>query len=137
MVIGGDEAESIDINEWQISAIESCKNLGSTIQTNGLIEKEIKSKINQGCLKWRSLSGVLLDKRIPDKLKRKIYIFIVKTTILYSSETWSTKELDERSLQTMEMRMLRMIAGVTRNDKVRSTRIFGSLKEVKCPLRLR
>ncbi|CAK9294254.1 unnamed protein product [Gordionus sp. m RMFG-2023] len=63
MVIGGDE-KSIDINEWQISAIESCKYLGSTLQTNGTIEKEIKSKINQGWLKSKSLSGVLFDKRI-------------------------------------------------------------------------
>ncbi|XP_065323210.1 uncharacterized protein LOC135930355 [Gordionus sp. m RMFG-2023] len=73
MVIGGDETESIDINEWQISAIESCKYLGSPIQTNGTIQKEIESKLNEGWLKWRSLSGVLFDKRIPHKLKGKIY----------------------------------------------------------------
>ncbi|XP_065318873.1 uncharacterized protein LOC135926868 [Gordionus sp. m RMFG-2023] len=90
IVIGEDKTESIDINEWHIPAIENCKYLDSTIQ-NGTIEKEIKSKINQGC-----------------------------------SETWPTKESDERSLQTMEMRMLRMIAGVTRN-KMQSTRILGSL----------
>ncbi|CAK9296394.1 unnamed protein product [Gordionus sp. m RMFG-2023] len=136
MVIGGDETESIDINDWQISAIESCKYLGSTIQTNGTIEKEIKSKINQGWLKWRSLSGVLFDKRIPHKLKGKIYSSIVQPTILYSSETWPTKESDEGSLQTMKMRMLRMIAGVTRKDKVRSTRILNSLKVVPIQTKL-
>ncbi|XP_065320674.1 uncharacterized protein LOC135928212 [Gordionus sp. m RMFG-2023] len=48
IVIEGDETESIDINEWQILAIENCKYLGSTIQTKGTIEKEIKCKINQG-----------------------------------------------------------------------------------------
>ncbi|CAK9296378.1 unnamed protein product [Gordionus sp. m RMFG-2023] len=96
MVIGGDETESIDINDWQISAIKSCKYLGSTIQTNGTIEKEIKNKINQGWLKWGSLSGVLFDKRISHKLKGKIYSSIVQPTILYSSETWPTKESDER-----------------------------------------
>ncbi|XP_065322634.1 uncharacterized protein LOC135929834 [Gordionus sp. m RMFG-2023] len=53
MVIGGDETENIDTNEWQILAIENCKYLGSFIQT-----KEIKSKINQGWLKWRSLSAL-------------------------------------------------------------------------------
>ncbi|CAK9292807.1 unnamed protein product [Gordionus sp. m RMFG-2023] len=136
MVIGRDETESIDINDWQISAIESCKYLGSTIQTNGTIEKEIKSKINQGWLKWRSLSGVLFDKRIPYKLKGKIYSSIVQPTILYSSETWPTKESDERSLLTMEMRMLRMIAGVTRKDKVRITRILNSLKVVPIKTKL-
>ncbi|CAK9289922.1 unnamed protein product, partial [Gordionus sp. m RMFG-2023] len=136
MVIGGDETECIDINEWQILAIESCKYLGSTIQTNGTIEKEIKSKINQGWLKWRSLSGVLFDKRIPHTLKGKIYSSIIQTTILYSSETWPTKESDERSLQTMEMRILRMIAGVTRKDKVRSTRILSSLKVVPIKTKL-
>ncbi|XP_065318802.1 uncharacterized protein LOC135926799 [Gordionus sp. m RMFG-2023] len=85
--------------------------------------------MNQVWLKWRSLSGVLFDKRIPHKLKGKIYSSIVQPTILYGSETWPTKESDERS-QTMEMRMLRMITGVTKKDKVQSTRILGSLKVV-------
>ncbi|XP_065322600.1 uncharacterized protein LOC135929806 [Gordionus sp. m RMFG-2023] len=124
----GDETKIIDINEWRISAIESCKYLVTTLQTNGTIENEIKSKINQGWLKCGSLSGVLFDKRILHKLKGKIYSSIVKPTITYSSNTWPTKVSDERSLQIMEMRILRMIAGVTRKDKVRNTRIIGSLK---------
>ncbi|XP_065320715.1 uncharacterized protein LOC135928239 [Gordionus sp. m RMFG-2023] len=95
---------------------------------NGTIEKRIKSEINQEWLKCRSLSGVLFDKKIPHKFKVKIYSSIVQQTILYSSETWPTKESDE--LQTIEMRMLRMIAGLTRKDKVRSTRILSSLKVV-------
>ncbi|XP_065321251.1 uncharacterized protein LOC135928723 [Gordionus sp. m RMFG-2023] len=55
---------------------------------------------------------------------------MLQPTILYSSETWPTLKSDERSLQTMEMRMLRMIAKVTRKNKVRSTRILGSLEGV-------
>ncbi|CAK9291535.1 unnamed protein product [Gordionus sp. m RMFG-2023] len=41
------------------------------------------------------------------------------------SETWPTNESDERSLQTMEMRMLRMIAGVTRSAQYKNTKWYG------------
>ncbi|XP_065317702.1 uncharacterized protein LOC135926000 [Gordionus sp. m RMFG-2023] len=112
MVIG-DEIESIDINEWQILPIE--KIMGSTIQTNGSMEKEIKKSLT---------------------LKGKDYSSIVQPTILYSLETWPTKESDERSLQTMDMRMLRMIAGVSRKDKVR-TRILEGLKVVPIKTKIR
>ena len=70
--------------------------------------------------RWRDLSGVIYDKKIPIKLKVKLYTTIVRPALLYGSETWVVRRKEEQMLEKTEMRMLRRIKGVTIRDKVRS-----------------
>ncbi|KAK6760934.1 hypothetical protein RB195_022125 [Necator americanus] len=71
---------------------------------------------------------VLCDKKVPVRLKSKIYRTVVRPVALYGCECWPTTKALERVLHAMEMRMLRWTIGVTlkekvSNDTVRS--IFG------------
>ncbi|KAJ8729865.1 hypothetical protein PYW07_016903 [Mythimna separata] len=50
--------------------------------------------------------------------------------ILYGSECWTVKKMDEKRVHVAEMRMLRWMCGVIRMDKVRNEYIRGSLKVV-------
>ncbi|KAK6742827.1 hypothetical protein RB195_010223 [Necator americanus] len=73
-------------------------------------------------------TGVLCDKKVPVRLKSKIYRTVVRPVALYGCECWPTMKALERVLHAMEMRMLRWTIGVTlkekvSNDTVRS--IFG------------
>jgi hypothetical protein len=79
-------------------------------------------------MKWRQVSGAICDRRMPLKLKAKIYKTIIRPVVFYGSECWATKVSDERRLHLTEMRMLRWMCRVTRIDRIRYEYIRGSLK---------
>ena len=47
---------------------------------------------------------------------------------MYGSEVWSLTSKTESKLQAAEMRVLRLIMGVTRKDRMRNSRIREELK---------
>ena len=78
--------------------------------------------------KWKELSEVLCDRRMPVAVKGKVYRTKVRPVLIYGSETWTMKRHEEECLQRTEMRMLRWILGLTLRDKKRNDdirRILG------------
>ncbi|EYC06858.1 hypothetical protein Y032_0073g739 [Ancylostoma ceylanicum] len=69
-------------------------------------------------MKWRSVTGVLCDKNIPERLKSKVYRTVVRPVALYGAECWAATKEVERRLSGMEMKMLRWMAGITRLDRI-------------------
>src|SRR5215469_6558548 len=63
--------------------------------------------------------GVLCDKKVPLKVKGKFYATVVRPSMTYASECWALRKDQERRLQVAEMRMLRMMMGITRKDRCR------------------
>ncbi|KAJ8709706.1 hypothetical protein PYW08_009710 [Mythimna loreyi] len=111
--------------------------LGSLIQGNGEIDRDVAHRINSGWMKWRQVTGTTCDPRMPLKLKGKIYKSVIRPVLLYGSECWALKKTDEKRLHVAEMRMLRWMCGVTRMDKVRNEYIRGSLKVAPVTEKLR
>jgi hypothetical protein len=64
-------------------------------------------------MKWRQASGVLCDKRVPQKLKGKFYRMTIRPAMLYGAECWPTKRRHIQQLSVTEMRMLCWICGHT------------------------
>ena len=56
-----------------LQCAESFKYLGSTIAAEGSKEMEITRRFQTGWTNWRDVSEVLSDRRMPGKLKRKVY----------------------------------------------------------------
>ena len=48
--------------------------------------------------------------------------------MLYGAETWATTKRQEKRIEVTEMRMLRWICGVNRNDKIRNEDIRGTTR---------
>src|SRR3954466_15564371 len=80
----------------------------------------MKTLIKVGWLKWRQASGVLYDKRVPQKLKGKFYRTRIRPAMLYGAECWPTKRRHVQQLGVAEMRMLRWACGHTRKDRIRN-----------------
>ncbi|KAG2565692.1 hypothetical protein PVAP13_7NG133217 [Panicum virgatum] len=68
-------------------------------------------------------SGVLCDRRVPQKLKSKFYRTAIRLTMLYGTECWPTKTRHVQQLSVAEMRMLRWFCGHTRRDRLRNEAI--------------
>ena len=65
--------------------------LGSMLQEDGGIDEDVNHRIKAGWMKWRQASGILCDKRVPQKLKGKFYRTAVRPAMLYGAECWPTK----------------------------------------------
>ena len=57
--------------------------LGSMLQRDGDIDEYVSHRIKAGWMKWRQASGVLCDKKVPQKLKGKFYRTAIRPAMLY------------------------------------------------------
>ncbi|XP_028027185.1 uncharacterized protein LOC114240729 [Bombyx mandarina] len=67
------------------------KYLGSILQNDGNIDRDVTNRINAGWMKWRQVSTTACDRRMPLQLKGKNYKTIIRPVVLYESECWATK----------------------------------------------
>ena len=140
---GGESFEgNIRIQDEIVPRKNDFKYLGSTIQADGGSDKEVARRIQAGWNSWRKITGVMCDKKIPDKVKGKMYKMIVRPAMLYGIETLPLTKTQEQKLETTEMKMLRFSLGITRKDRVRNKVIrsrlkVGSLREKVREARLR
>jgi hypothetical protein len=64
---------------------------GSMLQKDGDIDEDVNHLIKAGWMKWRQASGILCDKRVPQKLKGEFYRTAIRPAMLYGAECWLTK----------------------------------------------
>jgi hypothetical protein len=65
--------------------------LGSMLQSEGEIDKNVSHRIRAGWVKWRQASGVLCDKKVQNKLKGKFYRMMIRPAMMYDAKYWATK----------------------------------------------
>ena len=68
---------------------------------------------------------------MPIKLKRKFHKTVVKSAMLCGTEMVSVRKTGEKKRDVAEVRMLRWMSGVTREDRIRTDYIRGSTEVVK------
>ncbi|KAK3517322.1 hypothetical protein QTP70_003396 [Hemibagrus guttatus] len=110
----------------EVKKVQEFKYLGSTVQSNGECGKEVKKRVQAGWNGWRKVSGVLCDRKISARIKRKVYRTVVRPAMLYGLETVSLRKRQESELEVAELKMLRFSLGVTRLDRIRNEYIRGT-----------
>ena len=81
----------------------------------------MKTRVQAGWNGWRRMSGVICDRRVPARVKGKMYKVAVRPAMLYGLE-----KRQEAEMEVAELKMLRFSLGVTRMDKIRNEYIRGT-----------
>ena len=115
---GNQELRILDTSGHTLKQVDRFKYLGTEITREGGSRKAVEQRVKAAWNKWREMTGVLCDKKIPRKLKCKIYTTVVRPVLLYGAECWAMCKADEDLLSRTEMRMLRWIIGVSRLDRI-------------------
>ena len=62
------------------------------LQKDDDIDEDVRHRISAGWLKWRQVSGILCDRRVPQKLKGKFYRTVICPAMLYGAECGPKKD---------------------------------------------
>ena len=108
----------------EIKNVTTFKYLESMFDAEDGTTTDCKNRVRLAWNKWREVTGVICDKKVPVKLKHKIYKTVIRPTMTYGAECWTMKKKDEMLMNKTEMRMLRWIQGVSlrehkRNEEIR------------------
>src|SRR5260221_8826832 len=94
--------------------------LGDMINADGGADSAVVARVRSAWKKFRELSPILTRKGASLVLKGKVYRSCVRSCMLYGSETWPMRAEHEGKLERAEMRMIRMVCGVSLRDKITS-----------------
>ena len=90
--------------------------------------EEESTPVQAGWNGWRRMSGVICDRRVPARVKGKVYRVAVRPAMLYGLETVALTKRQEAEMEVAELKMLRFSLGVTTMDKIRNEYIRGTAR---------
>ena len=125
---GGNDDETVKMKDAKVPRVKEFKYLASTVQESGGCEREIKKRVQAGWNGWRRVSGVIYDRRLPARVKGKVYSSVVRPAMVYGLEAVAVVNKQVEDMEVAEMKMLRFAMGVTRKDKVRNEHIRSTVK---------
>ena len=112
-----------NIVDAEVPKVTSFKYIGPLFTSEGGSQPDVNNRITFGWMKWREVSGVMCDRKMPVDLKDKVLKTITIPAITYGSECWTAKQKYENKLNSADMRMLRWERGKTRLDHIRNENI--------------
>ena len=134
---GGNDDETVKMEDTKVPRVKEFKYLGSTVQESGGCEREVKKRVQAGWNEWRRVSGVICDKRLPARVKGKAYSSVVRPAMVYGLETVAVTKKQVEEMEVVEMKMLRFTMGVTRKDKIRNEHIRSTVKVERLGMKMR
>ena len=121
----------------KVPKVKEFKYWGSTVQESTSCEKEVKKRVQAESNGWRRVSGVICDKRLPAKIKGKVYSSVERPAMLYGLETVAITKKQVEEMEVAKMKMLRFAMGVTRKDKIRNEYIRGTATVERLGMKMR
>ena len=134
---GENDDEIVKMEDIKVPRVKEFKYSGSTVQESGGCEREVKKRVQAGWNGWRRVSGVICDRRLPARVKGKVYSSVVRPAMVYGRETVAVTKKQVEEMEVTEMKMLRFAMGVTRKDKVRNEYIRSTVKVKRLGMKMR
>ena len=121
------EEMDISLEDHTLKQCRHFKYLGVKFSEENDTKIEIDHRIAKFNNNLRMLYPLLKDRYIPRRVKALIYTSILRPILMYGYESWALTTKTKSQLQTAEMRVLRLIKGVTRLDRIRNVDIRREL----------
>ena len=134
---GGNDDETVKMEDAKVPRVKEFKCLGSTVQESGGCEREVKKRVQAGWNGWRRVSGVICDRRLPARVKKKVYSSVVRPAVVYGLETVAVTKKQVEEMKVAEMKILRFAMGVTKKDKIRNEHIRSTVKVERLGMKMR
>ena len=125
---GRNDNKTVKMENTKVPRVKEFKYLGSTVQESGGCEREIKKRVQAGWNGWRRVSGVICNKRLPARVKGKVYSSVVRPAMVYGLEMVAVTKKQVEEMEVAEMKMLRFAMGVMRKNKIRNEYIRSTVK---------
>ena len=77
----------VDNNDIVSKQVDGFKYLGLMLSEKGGSWMAVTARVNAAWMKWKEMSGVIYDKRMPRKLKVKLYKTVIRPVLTYGAET--------------------------------------------------
>ena len=134
---GGNDDETVKMEDTKVPRVKEFKYLGSTVQESGGCKREIKKSVQAGWNGWRKVSGVICNRRLSARVKGKVYSSEVRPAIVYGLKMVAITKKHVKEMEVAEMKMLRFAMRVTRKDKIRNKYIRGTVKVKRLEMKMR
>ena len=108
--------------------VHAFKYLGVMFDDKAQNETPITHRIQQFSKSVNLLFPLLRNKFIPQKVKILLYKTILRPVLCYGHESWTLTKRTRSRVEAAEMRVLRLIEGVTRRDRIRNTEVRERLE---------
>ena len=120
------------IGDRTLNQVQSFKYIGSTVNEQSTQEEEIKNRIYSQNV--RCMYRLLKDRNVPKKVKQIIHQTILRHILIFGSECWTLTKRLEQQITTADMKVIRMIQGVTGWDRNKNVDLYKQRKLICCPL---
>jgi len=107
-------AVSIVLKGERLNQAIKLRYLGSTVSENGLIDREINRRLSKFSQNAGFLHTLLKARSVPNRAKKIILVGILRPISLYGVETWTITRTNMSRLVAADMKVVRLIRGVTR-----------------------
>ena len=83
------------------------------------------------------VSGVICDRRLPARVKGKVYSSVVRPAMVYGLEMVAVTKKQVKEMEVAEIKMLRFAKGVIRKNKIRNEYIRSTVKVEQLGMKMR
>ena len=118
---GGNDDKTVKMEDIKVPRVKKFKYLGLTVKENGSCEREVKKRVQAVWNGWRKVSGVICDRRLPARVKGKVYNSVLRPAMVYENETVAVTKKQVEEMEVAEMKMLRFAMGVTRKTRLETS----------------
>jgi transcription termination factor 2 len=127
----------ITIDGTQLKNVDTFKYLGSTISSDGTLDKEIAARIQKASQALGRLrTKVLQHKDIRLSTKLKVYNAIVLPSLLYGCETWTLYRRHIKKLEQFHNRSLRSIMRIRWQDHITNQAVLDRANSTSIEARI-